>query len=159
MHDILFYIFAAITLLSVMMTAFSASAVSSLKYYAYYSAAICGLLILNSSQLLSILLMLVLLILVSLSYFYRSHLLKLETAEIPKNKNIIFPLLTLSLLTALMTSVLGNTRWIEAVIDPERNSLSTIFTKYLPVISVITIAVSAMIPAVTKIILLAEDKD
>ncbi len=135
-----------------MYIAFIANAKNSLMSFVYLLSGICGLLIISNSQLLSLLISLLLLMI-----FFTAHLLKNIINEYliidyrATLKTNIFSLLVISLLTAILASLLGNTRWQMINIDYSLNSFSMIFTKYIPFILAISLLFSVMIPVLFRI--------
>ncbi len=156
MHDILFYIFAAVILLSVMRIAFISNVKSSLKSFAYLLSGIFGLLIITNSQLFSLLICLLLLMIFFTAFLLKNKIneyLIIDTGATLKTN--IFPALVISLLTAILASLFGNTRWQMINIDYSLNSFTMIFTKYLPFILAISLLFSVMIPVLFRIVRLS----
>ncbi|MEO8513906.1 MAG: hypothetical protein ABI543_10125 [Ignavibacteria bacterium] len=152
MHDIIIYIFAAITILSVLYIAFSAGVKSTLKSLAIFTPGICGLLIMTNSQLLALIFTLLILITFLISYILEDKVIKLLTVDTGTFAKInIFSLLVISLLTALLTSLFGNTRWPMADIEYSLNTFGMILTKYLPFFIAISLVTSTIIPVLIRI--------
>lgn len=177
MHDILFYIFAAIILTSILFIAFTLNIKSSIKGFAYFIAGFSGVLLLLNSQLLSLIIVLVLLTVMFAGVLCKEVIYKFitekpvrderedtyftelnsetsqknEQGKPVKNANII-SLLVISLLSAIMASVLGAARWQMISIEYSVNSFGMIFTKYLPFILAISLLLSAMIPVIFRIV-------
>lgn len=153
MHDLIFYIFAAIVLFSVMHIAFIANVKSSIKSFLYFVAGISGLLLITNSQLLSILICLLLLIVFFTAYMLKENVNKYLIVEngSPLNTSFI-SMLAICLLTAIFASLFGNTRWQMMNIDNAVNSYSLLFTGYLPVVILTGIFTSVMIASMVRIV-------
>jgi len=152
LHDIFFYIFAALSILSVLLISFSAEVKNTIVYFVYFTASACGLLIISNDQLFSLLLTLAILITFSAAYLYKEKLAEYFNQTEFSNRVNIFSVLAVSLLTAILASLLGNTRWKMFIADADVNSYSLIFTKYFPIILVSALLLSVIIPAFTRII-------
>ncbi len=156
MHDVLYYIFAVVILLSVMYIAFIGNVKGSLKSFAYFISGICGLLIITNSQLFSLLICLLLLMIFFTTYLLKNKIYEYLNADTESTlKTNIFSLLVISLLTAILASLLGNTRWQMINIDYSLNSFGMVFTKYLPFILAISLLFSVMIPVLFRIVRLS----
>lgn len=142
-----------------MFIAFADKLSASLKGFVYFIACYCGLLIISNSQLISLLSSLLLLIIFFTSYLSKDKIIKyLIDDSFQAVKSNFFSLLTISLLTAIITSVLGSARWQMASIDNTLNSFGLIFTRYLPFIFVITVLTSAIVPAMIRIMKINDNK-
>ena len=142
-----------------MLIAFTDKLNSSIKGFIYFIACYCGLLIISNSQLISLLGSLILLIIFFTSYLSKDKIFKyLFDDSFNAVKANIFSLLTISLLTAIIASILGSARWQMSVIDYNINSFGLVFTRYLPIIFVITVLTSAIIPAMMRIMKINDNK-
>ena len=153
MHEIIFYIFAAISLLAAMFIAFSGSIRNSVYGLMYFILGISGLLSISNSQLLSLVITLLLAAIFFIGYLTKDLVFGLidnDGPVIPKAN--IFSLLVISLLTAIMSSLLGAARWQMSIIDLNVNSFGIIFAKYLPIIIAVVLLSSLMIPLFTNIL-------
>lgn len=125
---------------------------ASIKGFVYFITCYCGLLIISNSQLISLLSSLILLIIFFTSYLSKDKIINyIIDDSFQAVKANIFSLLTISLLTAIIASVLGSARWQMAVIDLSVNSFVLIFTRYLPIILVIAVLTSAIVPQMIRI--------
>ncbi len=158
MHDIIFYIFASVCVLSALFIAFSGSLRNSIFGFTYFILGISGLLSISNSQLLSLVISLVLTAFFFIGYITKDLIFEIIDDEPVIPKDNIFSLLVISMLTAIMASLLGSARWQASKIDLNFNSFGMIFTEYLPVIFVITLLASAMIPVISGILEVNESK-
>jgi hypothetical protein len=142
-----------------MSIAFTYKLKTSIKGFVYFIAGYNGLLIISNSQLISLLGSLILLLIFFTSYLSKDKIIKyLIDDSYSAVKTNIFSLLIISLLTAILASVLGSARWQMAGIDYALNSFGLIFTKYLPLILAITILTSAIVPIMMRIMKINDDK-
>ena len=159
MHDILYYIFASISIISILYIAFTVNIKSTIKGFAYFISGISGLLIITNSQLISLLFSLLLLIIFFTAYLLKDKIIKYLIVDAEStSKTNIFSLLVISLLTAILASLFGNARWQMIDIDHSLNSFGMIFTKYLPFIIAISLISSTIITAIIRIVKFSDKK-
>ncbi len=146
MYNILFYIFFVLIIAGMLITAFSKNMLNSTFSVIVILISLGGLLTLLNSVLYSLLLIIVIaFILILLSIFYpRVSLLALgEHAEIVSYRYYL--IILVSLLAAIVTSIVSSTRWQWLAINFELNSFALIFTKYLPAALILAIISSVIL--------------
>lgn len=147
MKDILFYIFASITLLSAMYIAFSVKSGRSIKALPYFITGLAGFFVLLNFHMFSLLSVLILLILFSGIFLFRD---KISHHVVEANHifrvNLI-SLIIMGILTAVFAGLPGAAKWPQFDIMFGSNSLALIFTKYIAAIIGIGFLVSVIISA------------
>lgn len=147
--EIIFYIFASITLIAAMYIAFSQGSKAAAGGLVYIAAGASGLYLLVNSQLISSILLLVALMLVSIynlgSRYFINHLF-----NEPPAKNNFISVLLISIFTAVFTALLGAAKWQKFDIDFGYSNFALIFTKYLPLLFILALTVSVFLGVVYK---------
>lgn len=147
MYEAFYYIFAVLCIASCMFTAFSEKRTP--YYFAIFLFIYSALLVLLNSALIAlVLLMLVFISVILLTLIEKSNSIT-EPAyqELPNVKNYSFLFIT-GLFTAIVSSLVSSTRLPVFDIDFTKVNFALIFSVYLPVILLMAVVVSAVLPAV-----------
>ena len=147
MYNILFYIFASITLLAAMYIAFSGSSKAAFKGLAYMLAGVSGFLALLNNNFLSAILILGLFAIISLYSLSYNYSDKFIFQSVHKSSLNILQVTAASLLAAILTAVLGAAKWQFFEVNPGFENKVLVFTKYLPVILFTGLTISVLVSA------------
>src|SRR4030095_10244140 len=146
MYDALYYIFSAVIIIASLYLLFSKNLLNSLFAILVTLLACSGFYVLLNSELVALLNILAITILASilLGYLpYFKNLLMIEEINDPKPN--FTSLILISLLTAIISSLIASTRWPAPDINFEITTFALLFTKYLPVILAVIIMLSVFI--------------
>ncbi len=147
MYEALYYILAVLTIAFCMFTAFSEKRTA--YYFVLFLFFFCGLLVLLNSPLIALVLMMIIFISVILLMLFEKFNPASEPAKNnPVNvKNYSFLIIT-GLFTAIVSSLVSSTRLPVFDIDFTKVNFSLIFAVYLPVILLMAVVISAILPFV-----------
>jgi hypothetical protein len=148
MYEVFYYIFAAMTLVFCLLTAFSDRAESSVNYFAVFIFAFCGLIVLLNSPLIALVILLLTFIKMILLILFSKQ--SSNAGEAHDTRSYSYLVLT-GIFAALLTSLVSSTRIHQFEIDFSAADPSLIFSVYLPVIILIAVVVSAILPQVLPI--------
>lgn len=152
MPEYLFYIFAVITLSSAIVIAFSSGSKTASAALIFLLTGVCGFIsLLNNGVTAAVFILgiMLLLLIYSLGFKYTE---KIFTAAENTNRLSILPVGIIAILTAVIAAVIGAAKWDKFEIDPGYDQPVLIFTKYLPVIVIIGLAISVLIAYIYSLI-------
>jgi NADH:ubiquinone oxidoreductase subunit 6 (subunit J) len=151
MYEVFYYIFAALILLFSMFAAFSEKPGSILYYFVILLFSFSGLLVLLNSALISLMTTLLTSAVVMLFILFG----KLDPAGNNENAgdttlSVYLYLITAGMFTAIITSLVSSTRLPNFEIDFASISFTQIFSVYLPLLLLLAVVISAIVPFVAS---------
>lgn len=158
MKDILFCIFASVTLLAAMYIAFSHRSRNSLKSAIYLFSGIAGLLILLNFHLFSLFTILLMLLVFSGAVLFKERISEYLAETNSKLKVSIVSILVISIITAITAALLGAAKWPKFEVINDQNTFNLIFTKYIAVILVTASLISVILSSIFNILRNGEAK-
>lgn len=146
MFDTLYYIFSSIIITAALLFTFSRNILNSAFSLLLVLLGACGVYTLLNSELFAMVNILAITGISLILLIFTPHLKKISEGEKTKLPPVHFiSLIILSLLTAIVSSLLASTRWRLFEINFELNSFSMVFSKYFPLILTIVLILSVII--------------
>src|SRR4030095_14049789 len=153
MYDSLYYIFSAIIVITSIYLTFSKNLLNSLFAVLVTLLACSGLYVLLNSELFALLNILAITIIASIMLRYIPYLKKnLLVDEFNATDSNLLSSLIISLLTAVISSILASTRWPAPEINFEINSFALLFSKYLPALLAVIITFSVLFTCISYLL-------
>lgn len=151
MYSVIFYILLAVIIISAMGIAFGRNKAYSLLSLFMLLITASGIHTVLNSELFGLINILFITGISALLIILFPKI-KSEIEDVSLSKSNFFVIILIGLLTALISSIVSSTRWPAAEINYEMNSFILIFTKYLPLIILITAAASVILSTLSSLI-------
>lgn len=146
MYDTLYYIFSVLIISAALFLTFSRNILNSTFSLLLILLGGCGVYTLLNSELFALVNILVFTGIASILLIFTPHIRRFfKEAEIKLPTVHFISIIIISLLTAIVSSLLASTRWRLFEINFEVNSFSLVFSKYFPVILAIILILSVII--------------
>jgi len=152
-YDIIYYVFAVVIVLSALVCAFSKNIMRSAFALFLTLIAVSALYVILHSELFALVNILFISgIAIMILIFIPKIKFLFSTEESQLNKTHFISVITISLLVAIISSIVASTRWQRFEINYDVNSYTLIFSKFMPLVILVAIIASVII-FLTKFIL------